>query len=61
LFWHSITALGDPGTGEGTTGDDLLIYLSNWTAVMNYIKTLETAGTVEVLSPTEFYYGSKSL
>jgi len=57
-FWHSITELGDPGTGEGLTGDDLLIYKSNWLAVMAYIKQLESAGTIDVLSPTEFYYGS---
>jgi len=57
LFWHSITALGDPGTGEGTTGDDLLIYLSNFQAVLAYIASLEAAGTIDVLSPTEFYYG----
>jgi hypothetical protein len=57
LFHHSIQTLGDPGTGEGTTGNDLLIYKSNYENVMAYIKSLEIAGSADVISPFEFFLG----
>ena len=57
LFHHSIQTLGDPGTGEGTTGDDLLIYKSNYEKVMAYVKSLEIAGSADVISPFKFFLG----
>lgn len=58
LFWHGITTTGDPGTGEGTTGDVLLIHKSAFEMTMAYIRELEVAGTLEVCRGlTGFYYG----
>lgn len=59
LFHHSIQSVGDPGTGEGNTGDALLIYESNYLAIMAYIRSLETSGTARVISPYEFFLGVK--
>lgn len=61
LFHHSIQSLGDPGTGEGTTGDDLLIYKSNYLAVMGYVRNLELSGAADVISPHRFFLGGEVL
>jgi len=58
-FWHNITTLGDPGTGEGTTGDSLLMFKSNFDAVMAYIRSKELNGNLKVTKGLSgFYYGS---
>ena len=57
LFHHSIQTLGDPGDGEGLTGDPLLIYKSNYLKIMDYIRQLEQAGTADVICPYEFFLG----
>lgn len=59
LFHHSIQTLGDPGTGEGLTGDSLLIYQSNYTMIHDYIRQLETSGSLDVVSPYEFFKGAR--
>jgi len=58
-FWHGITAVGDAGTGETLTGDNLLIYQSAFTQAMAYIRAQELAGNLTVCrGVTGFYYGS---
>lgn len=57
LFHHSIQTVGDPETGEGLTGDALLIYKSNYLAIMGYVRQCELAGEVDVISPYEFFIG----
>lgn len=57
-FWHQITQAGDSGSGEDLTGDDLLITYSAFQKMMDYIATLETAGTLKVRDGmTGWYYG----
>jgi len=57
-FWHGITTVGDDGTGEGLTGDNLLIYASAFTKMCEYIRQKELAGEIEVCrGMTGFYYG----
>lgn len=58
LFWHGITTLGDSGTGEDLTGNDLQITKSAFEKTCAYIRSLETASTVAVSDGiTGFYYG----
>ena len=58
MFWHFITTLGDPGTGEGLTGDSLYIYESNIRALFAYVRELELAGQITVCRGySGFYYG----
>lgn len=57
-FWHGITTVGDDGTGEGLTGDNLLIYASAFTKMCEYIREKELAGEIEVCrGMSGFYYG----
>lgn len=57
-FWHGITTVGDDGSGEGLTGDDLLIYASAFTKMCEYIREKELAGEIEVCrGMSGFYYG----
>lgn len=57
-FWHGITTLGDSGSGENTTGDNLLLTLSAFTKTAEYIKQREDAGGIRVRDGmTGFYYG----
>ncbi|HBZ05660.1 MAG TPA: hypothetical protein DEP03_04495 [Massilia sp.] len=58
-FWHTVTTLGDSGSGEDLTGDDLRITKSAFEKTMAYIRQLELAGTVNVTrGMTGFYYGA---
>jgi hypothetical protein len=58
LFWHGITTLGDTGSGEDLTGNDLQITKSAFDKTCAYIKTLEDAGSLSVSDGiTGFYYG----
>lgn len=57
LFHHSIQTLGDPGTGEGLTGDPLLIYKSNYLKIMDYVRDIEISGRADVISPITFFTG----
>lgn len=58
-FWHGITTVGDAGTGETLTGDNLLMYASAFTQAMAYIRAREQAGDLTVCrGVTGFYYGS---
>lgn len=59
LFHHSIQTVGDDGSGEGLTGDPLLIYKSNYLQTMAYIRSLEVAGLADVIGPIEFFTGAK--
>lgn len=57
-FWHGITTVGDNGTGEGLTGDNLLLYASAFTKFCEYIREKELAGEIEVCrGMSGFYYG----
>lgn len=59
-FWHGITTVGDDGSGEGLTGDNLLMYASAFNKICEYIKEKEDAGLLTVCNGmTEFYYGAK--
>jgi len=57
LFHHSIQTVGDPGDGEGLTGDALLIYKSAYLKVMEYVRSLETTSVADVISPITFFTG----
>lgn len=60
-FWHGITTVGDDGSGEQLTGDNLLIYASAFTKMCEYIREKELAGEIEVCrGMTGFYYGVKN-
>lgn len=57
-FWHSITELGDTGSGEDLTGDNLIITRSAFEKAMAYIRELELQGRLRVCAGiTGFYYG----
>jgi len=57
-FWHGITQVGDTGTGEDATGDNLLLTYSAFASVCAYVRGLEQAGTLKVCRGiSEFYYG----
>lgn len=57
-FWHGITTVGDNGSGEGLTGDNLLLYASAFTKFCEYIRAKELAGELEVCrGMSGFYYG----
>ena len=57
-FWHGITTVGDNGSGEGLTGDNLLIYASAFVKTCEYIREKELAGEIEVCrGMSGFYYG----
>lgn len=57
-FWHNITELGDTGSGEDLTGDDLYITLSAFTKWLEYVREKELAGALRVCrGMTGFYYG----
>ena len=57
-FWHGITVLGDTGSGDDTTGDNLLITKSAFELFMAYIAEKEAAGQLRVRDGcTGFYYG----
>ncbi len=57
-FWHGITTLGDSGSGEDLTGDNLLITKSAFGAFLAYIAEKESAGQMRVRDGmTGFYYG----
>lgn len=60
-FWHGITTVGDDGSGEQLTGDNLLIYASAFVKMCEYIREKELAGEIEVCrGMTGFYYGVKN-
>lgn len=57
-FWHGITTLGDSGSGEDLTGDNLLITRSAFQKFLTYIADREAAGLIRVRDGiTGFYYG----
>ena len=57
-FWHQITQVGDSGTGEDLTGDNVTITWSALSKTFEYIRELEVAGTLRVCDGlTGFYYG----
>ena len=57
-FWHGITILGDSGSGENLTGDNLLMTRSAFEGFINYIAEREAAGGIRVRDGmTGFYYG----
>lgn len=61
LFWHGITATGDTGSGEDTTGDTLLLTRSAWTKFAAYARAKEQAGLLQVCNGySEWYYGSNA-
>lgn len=61
IFWHGITTTGDSGSGEDLTGDNLLISSSAITKSLNYIRSLEQAGSLTVCKGmTGWYYGSNA-
>jgi hypothetical protein len=58
-FWHGITTLGDSGSGENLTGDNLLITKSAIVKFFEYIRLKEIQGLLRVCDGiTGFYYGS---
>jgi len=57
-FWHGITVLGDSGSGDDLTGDNLLITRSAFQKFCAYIAEREAAGGLRVRDGfTGFYYG----
>lgn len=57
-FWHGVTTVGDSGSGEDLTGDNLLLTASAFTKFMEYVRGLETAGTLTVCrGMSGFWYG----
>ena len=57
-FWHGISILGDTGSGDDTTGDNLLITRSAFQRFLAYIAEREAAGGLRVRDGmTGFYYG----
>lgn len=61
IFWHGITTLGDSGSGEDLTGDNLLITASAFRAACAYIRQLEQAGQCVVTKGMSgFYYGNNA-
>lgn len=59
VFILGITTAGDTASGEGLTGDNLLMYASAFRAAMAYIRTQEQAGNLTVCRGVSgFYYGS---
>lgn len=57
-FWHGITTLGDTGSGDDTTGDNLLMTRSAFEGFINYMAEREAAGGLRVRDGcTGFYYG----
>lgn len=58
LFWHGITTLGDTGSGEDLTGDNLLLTSSSFRSVLDYIRQKEVAGLMTIPKGiTGFWYG----
>lgn len=58
LFWHGITTLGDTGTGEDLTGNDLQMTKSAFDMTMAYLKSKDDASLCHVCDGfTGFYYG----
>ena len=57
-FWHGMTTLGDSGSGDDLTGDNLLITNSAWLMTMAHIRSREQAGGLVVSGGfNAFYYG----
>lgn len=58
-FWHGITSVGDTGTGEDLTGDNLLLTKSAFELSMAYARQLEQAGSLRVCRGVSgFWYGN---
>ena len=58
-FWHGVTALGDTGSGEDATGDNLLLTKSAFEKSCEYIRQLQVAGSLRFCDGfTGFYYGT---
>ena len=57
-FWHQITQVGDSGSGEDLTGNNVTITWSALSKTFDYIASLEAAGALHVCDGiTGFYYG----
>lgn len=57
-FWHFVTVLGDTGSGENLTGDNLYITRSALTLWLEYVREKELEGSLRVCRGiTGFYYG----
>ena len=57
-FWHGITTLGDSGSGEDLTGDNLLLTRSAFQKFIAYLAKREAAAGIRVRDGmTGFYYG----
>lgn len=57
-FWHGITLLGDTGSGDDLTGDNLLMTKSAFDKFIDYLADREAAGLIRVRDGiTGFYYG----
>lgn len=60
-FWHGVTAVGDTGTGEDLTGDNLLLTRSAFQMFCDYVRQDELAGNVTVHRGfTGWWYGSEA-
>lgn len=58
-FWHGVTGLGDTGSGEDLTGDNLLLTKSAFEKSCAYIRQLQLAGSLRFCDGfTGFYYGT---
>jgi hypothetical protein len=58
LFWHVLTTLGDTGSGEDLTGNDLTMTKSAFDKTLDYLAQLEAAGQCRITDGfTGFYYG----
>jgi hypothetical protein len=58
-FWHGITTLGDSGSGDDLTGDNLLMTKSAFDKFIAYIAEREAAGGIRVRDGIGgFYYGT---
>lgn len=57
-FWHYVTTVGDGGTGEDPTGDNLYMTKSALELWLAYVREKEVAGDLRVCDGmTGFYYG----
>lgn len=57
-FWHGLTQLGDTGSGEDLTGDNLVMTASAFNRTLDYMISREAIGGLRVRDAmTGFYYG----
>jgi hypothetical protein len=60
MYWHEVTAQGDPGDGSGFA-DSTIMYKSTWDMTMGHIRNLELNDKVKVKKGfADFLYGANA-